>query len=307
MPDSSFTVRPDFLADLNIKHTADAPLGALTWYRTGGHAAILASPSNVAQLSTLVSRCHEEHVPITVLGAGANLLVRDEGVDAVVVRLDDPNFKNITIDEKQGSIVAGAGVDLFKLVPASARAGLDGLVHIAGIPATVGGAVRMNAGGAFGDIGESVKRVQVMSDAGQVYYRDRDDLEFNYRSTNITAPFILEVEFELTPADSDELMKRYKEIYFYKKNSQPMGDKSAGCCFKNPPAEVGATAGQLIDRAGLKGYTVGGASVSELHANFVVAEPGKTTSSDLLAVIDHVQQTIAQRHGIDLEREVVVW
>ncbi|MEM9418699.1 MAG: UDP-N-acetylmuramate dehydrogenase [Planctomycetota bacterium] len=307
MPDSAFTVRPDFLEDLNIPHTVDAPLGALTWYRTGGHAAILASPSNAAQLSTVVSRCHEQHVPIRILGAGANLLVRDEGVDAVVVRLDHENFKRIDVDKEAQTIIAGAGVDLFKLVPTSARAGLDGLVHVAGIPATVGGAVRMNAGGAFGDIGESVKRVQVMSDAGHVYYRDRDDLEFNYRSTNITAPFILEVEFDLTAADSDELMKRYKEIYFYKKNSQPMGDKSAGCCFKNPPAELGLAAGQLIDQAGLKGFTIGGASVSEVHANFVVAEPGKTTSSDLLAVMDHVQQTVAQRHGIDLEREVVVW
>ncbi|MEM9914779.1 MAG: UDP-N-acetylmuramate dehydrogenase [Planctomycetota bacterium] len=307
MSDTSFTVRPDLLADLNIKHAVDAPLGALTWYRTGGHAAILASPSNAAQLSELTARCRERNVPMKILGAGANLLVRDEGVDAVVVRLDDPNFKQIAIDEKSATITAGAGVDLFKLVPASARAGLDGLVHVAGIPATIGGAVRMNAGGAFGDIGESVKRVQVMSDAGQVYYRDRDDLEFNYRHTNISAPFILEVEFDLVASDPEELMKRYKEVYLYKKNSQPMGDKSAGCCFKNPPADVGVSAGKLIDQAGLKGFSIGGASVSELHANFVVAEPGQTTSSDLLAVIEHVQQTVAQKHGIDLEREVVVW
>ncbi len=307
MPARPFTVRPDFIADLNIKHTADAPLGALTWYRTGGHAALLASPSNAAQLSTLVARCREQHVRILILGAGANLVVRDEGVDAVVVRLDDPNFKQIAIDQKAHTITAGAGVDLFKLVPASARAGLDGLVHVAGIPATIGGAVRMNAGGAFGDIGESVKRVQVMSDAGQVYYRDRDDLEFNYRSTNIRAPFILQVEFELDADDPEVLMKRYKEVYLYKKNSQPMGDKSAGCCFKNPPAEVGATAGQLIDRSGLKGFSIGGASVSDVHANFVVAEPGKTTSSDVLAVIEHIEQTVSQRHGIELQREVVVW
>lgn len=307
MSDSSFTVPSDLLADLNIRHTPDAPLGALTWYRTGGHAAILASPSNAAQLSELTARCRERNVPMLILGAGANLLVRDEGVDAVVVRLDDPNFKQITIDEKTHTITAGAGVDLFKLVPASARAGLEGLVHVAGIPATIGGAVRMNAGGAFGDIGESVKRVQVMSDAGQVYYRDQDDLDFGYRHTNIAAPFILEVEFALTPDEPAALMKRYKEIYLHKKNSQPMGDKSAGCCFKNPPAEVGATAGQLIDQSELKGFSIGGASVSEVHANFVVAEPGKTTSADLLAVMEHVEQTVRDRQGIDLEREVVVW
>lgn len=307
MPDASFTVPPDLLADLNIRHTPDAPLGALTWYRTGGHAAVLASPSNAAQLSELTARCRERQVPMRVLGAGANLLVGDAGVDAVVVRLDDPDFKQIAADEKEGTITAGAGVDLFKLVPASARAGLDGLVHVAGIPATVGGAIRMNAGGAFGDIGEAVKRVKVMSDAGQVYYRDQDDLEFNYRRTNIAAPFILEVEFALDPGDPEALMKRYKEIYLYKKNSQPMGDKSAGCCFKNPPAEVGATAGQLIDRGGLKGFAVGGAGVSEVHANFVVAEPGRTTSADVLKVIAHIEHTVEQKFGVKLERELVVW
>lgn len=307
MPDSTFTVPSDLLADLNIRHTPDAPLGALTWYRTGGNAAILASPSNAAQLSELTSRCRERRVPMLILGAGANLLVRDQGVDAVVVRLDDPNFKQIAIDQKTGVVTAGAGVDLFKLVPASARAGLEGLVHVAGIPATIGGAVRMNAGGAFGDIGGSVKRVQVMSDAGQVYYRDQDDLEFGYRHTNIAAPFVLEVEFALTPDDPAALMKRYKEIYLHKKNSQPMGDKSAGCCFKNPPAEVGATAGQLIDRSGLKGFSIGGASVSEIHANFVVAEPNKTTSTEVLEVIEHVEQVVADKHGVRLERELIIW
>ena len=307
MPETPFSVRPDLLEDLNISFVADAPLGALTWYRTGGHAALLASPANTAQLAELVGRCHERQVPLRVLGAGANLLVRDEGVDAVVVRLDAENFKQIQIDAKNHTLTAGAGVDLFKLVPASARAGLAGLVHVAGIPATAGGAVRMNAGGAFGDIGESVGRVQVMSEAGQVYYRDRDDLEFGYRQTNITAPLILEIEFALDEADPEALMKRYKEIYLYKKNSQPMGDKSAGCCFKNPGEEVGVPAGKLIDQAGLKGFSVGGAKVSDLHANFVVADPARATSADVLAVIEHVQDVVAQRHGVRLEREVVVW
>ena len=305
MAESNWKVSPDLLEGLDIPHRVDAPLGALTWYRTGGRAAVLASPRSAAELSELVQRCKSRYVPIRILGAGANLLVSDAGVDGVVVRLDDPSFKEIKIEGS--TITAGAGVDLFKLVPASAKAGLDGLVHVAGIPATVGGAVRMNAGGAFGDIGESVKRVRVMSDAGEVYDRDRDDLEFGYRQSNIRAPYILEAEFELDANEPAELMKRYKEIYLYKKNSQPMGDKSAGCCFKNPPASAGATAGQLIDRAGLKGYRVGGATVSPVHANFVTAEPGKTTSADVIAVIEHIQQVVQQKFGIQLQRELVIW
>ncbi|MEO1237622.1 MAG: UDP-N-acetylenolpyruvoylglucosamine reductase, partial [Planctomycetota bacterium] len=194
-----------------------------------------------------------------------------------------------------------------KLVPASARAGLSGLVHVAGIPATVGGAVHMNAGGAFGDIGESVRRVRVMSDAGQVFDCDRDDLDFGYRRTNIYEPFILEAEFALDPADPERLMKRYKEIYLHKKNSQPMGDKSAGCCFKNPPPEVGAPAGRLIDETGLKGFSIGGASVSDVHANFVVADPKTATSADVLAVMDHVEAVVRDKFGVALERELVVW
>ncbi|MEM8739179.1 MAG: UDP-N-acetylmuramate dehydrogenase [Planctomycetota bacterium] len=304
---SLFTVPTDVFDGLDVPHRRDAPLGALTWYRTGGRTAVLASPRDPAELGAVVRRCRERGVGVSVLGAGANLLVSDAGVDGVVVRLDAPRFKTIAIDQEAHTVTAGAGVDLFKLVPASARTGLDGLVHVAGIPATVGGAVRMNAGGAFGDLGASVRRVTVMSDTGEVYTRDRDDLEFGYRSTNIAAPFILEAEFALVPEDPAALMKRYKEIYLYKKNSQPMGDKSAGCCFKNPPAEVGATAGQLIDRAGLKGFSVGGAGVSEVHANFVVAQPGRATSADVLAVIGHVEAVVREKFGVALERELVVW
>lgn len=299
------SIPEDLLAGLDVPHRCDAPLGALTWYRCGGRAAVLASPTNVSQLQELVRRCRQASVPLRVLGAGANLLVRDEGVAGVVVRLDHESFKSIEISEQ--CITAGAGVDLFKLVPASARAGLDGLVQVAGIPASVGGALRMNAGGAFGDVGRAVASVDVMSDAGECYTRTRDDLEFGYRTSNIAAPLILQATFALTPDDPEALMKRYKEIYLYKKNSQPMGEKSAGCCFKNPPAGAGATAGQLIDRAGLKGFVVGGARVSEVHANFVTAEPGRTTASDVLAVIKHVEATVLQRFGVALQRELVVW
>lgn len=302
---------PDLLDDLNIACETDVPLGPHTWYGVGGHAAILARPSSIAQLSALLARCRQRGVPTYCLGSGANLLVTGAGVDGVVVKLDAPTFAQMSVEGN--FVTAGAGFDLMKLVLATAKAGLGGLEIVAGIPASVGGAVRMNAGGAFGDVGSSVQRVQVMSDAGQVYYRDRDDLVFGYRHSNIVAPYIIEARFELTPENPDDLMRRVKEIFFYKKNSQPMGENSAGCAFKNPtppgPGEGGSpvAAGQLIDRAGLKGFTIGGASVSPVHANFIVADRKTATADDVKAVIDHVQATVRETFGITLEREVVVW
>ena len=142
-------------------------------------------------------------------------------------------------------------------------------------------------------------------------HADRDDLVFGYRKSNILAAYIVEVQFELTPADPEELMRRVKEIFLYKKNSQPMGENSAGCAFKNPPPPAdgteGRTAGQLIEEAGLKGFAIGGARVSPRHANFVVADPDAATADDVKAVIEHVQHAVRERFGVELEREVVVW
>lgn len=305
------------LADLNIRHDCGVPLGPLTWYGVGGPARLLAYPSSVQQLSALAARCHEVELPVYVLGSGANLLVADQGVRGIVVQLDDPCFKQVKTDG--GTLTVGAGVDLAKLVLQSAKSGLKGLECLAGIPASVGGAVRMNAGGLFGEIGQSIRRVMVCDAGGQVYYRDRDDLVFGYRKTNITARYILEVEFELSQDNPESLMRQVKEIFLFKRNSQPLADRSAGCAFKNPehvpPATVPAdmmdangrvSAGRLIDRAGLKGLRIGGAEVSSRHANFVVTHAG-CTASDILAVLERVQETVLERFGILLDREVVVW
>lgn len=300
----------NLFADLPIRHELNKPLAPLTWYGVGGPAKVLAHPGSVEQLAQLAQRCTQMQVPMYVLGSGANLLVADEGVDGVVVQLDDPAFRQCRI---QGTrVIVGAGYDMAKLVLDTAKQGLSGLECMAGIPASVGGAVRMNAGGAYGDIGRSVARVQVMDQSGQVYDRTRDDLVFTYRRSNINARFILEVELELTAGDPDEMMKQIRKIFAYKSSTQPLGDHSAGCAFKNPGPEAGATAGQLIDRAGLKGFRIGQAEVSDVHANFVVAhkaEPGQSPcrAADLIAVINHVQKTVREKMGVNLEREVVIW
>lgn len=301
----------DPIADLNIPYETDVPLGPLTWYGIGGSASILAHPSTVQQLSALIAHCHETNTPIRVLGSGANLLVADVKLEGIVVKLDHEAFRQLRIEGTRVSV--GAGYDLFKLVLETARAGLAGLEALAGVPATVGGAVRMNAGGQYGEIGPHVARIMVCDKSGQIYYRDRDDLVFGYRHANISAPFILDVEFELQKDDPAQLMNEVKKIFMLKKNAQPLGESSAGCTFKNPgsPADdpeaaAPPPAGQLIDEAGLKGLTVGGAEVSHRHANFIVAHEG-CTATDILQLISDVQAAVLERTGIELQREVVVW
>jgi UDP-N-acetylmuramate dehydrogenase len=309
------------LEGLGIRHETDVPLGEkMTWYGVGGPAQVLARPAGVAQLSALAALCHEQGVPAYVLGNGANLLIKDEGVSGVIIKLDDPAFGQIKVDGTK--LTAGPGVDLFKLVLECAKLGLAGLAHIAGIPASVGGAVRMNAGGAFGDIGSTVHKVHVMAENGQAYCRDRDDLVFGYRTTNIIAPYILDVEFDMDETDPQEVARRVKEIFLYKKSTQPMAENSAGCAFKNPsvpvpghesddidgppPPTQRVSAGKLIDEAGLKGYRIGGAEVSHRHANFIFTHPG-CTATDVLSLMDHIQQTVLDHSGTSLQREVVVW
>lgn len=309
MPDTDAAQLDALLTDLGIRHEMDAPLGPLTWYNVGGSAQCLAHPASTAQLSELVSRCREQAIPMRILGSGANLLVREAGVQGVVIRLDDPAWSSMTV---QGNTVhVGAGYGLMRLVAETARLGLDGLAQVAGIPASIGGAVRMNAGGKYGDVGQAVKRVQVMSATGQVYHRDADDLEFTYRHSNIDAPFILSAEFELTPTDPKELSKRVKEIYLFKTNSQPFADKSSGCCFKNPQEDDamfdGRPAGMIIDQAGLKGHRIGTAVVSEVHANFIVADKKDAQAEDVYKLICHVEEVVKQKFAIELQREVVVW
>jgi UDP-N-acetylmuramate dehydrogenase len=280
----------------------NAALAPLTWYRIGGPARWLVHPADAEELRTLARRCAQAGIRALVLGGGANLLVPDEGVDAAVFRLDAPYWREFSA---AGNLVtARSGADMQAVARFCVRSGLAGLECMAGVPGTVGGCVRMNAGGKYGEIGALVTRVKVMSADGEVFERTREDLVFSYRKSNIAATFIIEAEFELEKEeDPDALVKRFKEIWMFKKNSQPLGSKSAGCTFKNP---LGAAAGALIDQAGLKGRRIGNAEVSSVHANFIVAHPG-CRASDIRDLIELVRTDVQQKHGVLLEPEVVIW
>jgi len=292
------------VAELEIPHELDAPLAPLTWYGLGGPADVLAQPETPEKLGELVSRCRQAEISLRILGAGANLLVDDAGVDGVVVQLTADRFTRV--NSLNEGVAAGAGADLPRLVLETGRRGLAGLETLAGIPATVGGAVRMNAGGKYGAIGQHVASVLTMRHTGEIRSLDREHLEFDYRRTNISDPIILEAEFSLEPTDPVALREQVKEIFSYKKSTQPLAAHSAGCAFRNPVEQTEQSAGSLIDQAGLKGERVGAAEISSRHANFIIVHPGGK-SRDVLGLIRVVQKRVAEQCGVDLEPELVLW
>jgi len=277
------------------------PLGAHTWFRIGGPAKYFITPESTEQLSEVVKRCRDNDVPMYVIGRGANLLIADAGVDGAVIHLSADAFKRVVTNE--GSVTAGAGKDMGRVVLRTMHEGLSGLEALAGIPGTVGGCVRMNAGGSFGDLGSSIKRVTVMDEDGNIFDRHKDDLAFAYRSSNIQSKFILSAEFEVTDDDPYRILKQVRQIWMVKKNAQPLANRSAGCIFRNPR---GMSAGALIDRAGMKGQRVGGAHVSEKHANFILADEG-VTAFDVLKLIDKIRDAVAKESNVLLEKEIQVW
>lgn len=279
----------------------NAPLKELTWYGLGGTAEYLVRPTTVEQLAEVVRRCSAEQVPLHVLGFGSNLLVSDEGVKGVVLKLDAEPFTRATFEGT--TLRAGAGANLNKLVLDSVRKGLCGLEALMGIPGSIGGAIRMNAGGNFGDIGSCTQGVTVMDINGTIFEKAKPELVFDYRWVNITALIILDATLELTQSDPDQMLKTVKEVWIYKKNTQPLNTRNAGCIFKNPR---GMSAGALIDRAGLKGTQVGGAVVSEKHANFIITESG-CKSADVKQLIELIRTKVQEKFDVELELEIEIW
>jgi len=279
----------------------DYPLAKRTWYGLGGEADYFVRPKTIEQLRDVVLRCNENEVPIYVMGFASNLLIGDGGIRGAVIKLEDEQFTQIKFEGER--LTAWAGAELSKLVLTCVEKRLSGLEALTGIPGSVGGAVKMNAGGNFGDIGAAVEKVTLMDNQGEVFEKGKPELVFDYRTTNITAKFILNTTLKLTTADSDQIMRTVKEIWVYKKNNQPLNTKNSGCIFKNPR---GVSAGAMIDRAGLKGLKNGGAVVSDKHANFIIAQKG-CTSSDVMGLIETVRQRVAEEFDIDLELEIEIW
>jgi UDP-N-acetylmuramate dehydrogenase len=273
----------------------------LTWFKLGGRARHLFRPPSREKLAGFVARAADEQVPVKVLGAGANVLIRDDGFDGVVVRLDQPAFREVEWGES--SVRVGGGVDLMPFAKESCARGKAGLECMAGIPATVGGAVKMNAGGRFGEFGSVVSEIDVLLPDGTLDTWSHERIGFGYRHTHLLDEIVLSARLELSQGDPERIKRIFDEYFDCKSHSQPMRDNSAGCIFKNPQGE---SAGKLIDRAELKGVSCGQAYVSHEHANFIVTKKG-ATASDVLRLVDLIRERVRRLFGALLELEVDVW
>ena len=277
------------------------PLAPYTHLKTGGPAECLVQPRTVAELAEVLKQCHQQRLPVRMLGGGNNLLIRDEKVPGVIVRLSGPAFAGIALTGN--TVRAGGGATLFDLIATVCRANLRGLETLVGIRGTVGGSVRCNVGDRAGEIATCVRRVAVLSETGLENIRTKEELTFGEHTSDLDEPVILWVEFELVPEKPETLLKRMRKAWIARKSAEPLSFQSAVRMFRNP---AGQSARTLIERAGLAKARMGGAEVSDRNGNYVVAHPG-TTADDILKLIDHVRETVKAANGIALERELNVW
>jgi len=280
---------------------AREPLAQRTTLRAGGRADIYVEPSSEADLALAVQLCGERGVPMMILGRGSNLLIRDGGIRGVVVCLAHASFCGIEVFGRQ--LRCGAGAKL-KAVSARARkSDLTGLEFLDGIPGSVGGALRMNAGAMGSATFDVVTQVRFMDDLGQIHERSAARMNPVYRSCPLLKTCIaLGAAFQGQPASREIIAARTREFNERRWRSQPK-EPSAGCIFKNPSPSL--SAGRLIDEAGLKGARVGGASVSAVHGNFIIND-GKATARDVLELIEKIRARIKAGRGIDLQTEVEI-
>ncbi len=298
------------LEGVSAEIVPSAPLAPLTWFGVGGPCDALVHPQDLPALQETLRRCRGAGVPVRVLGSGANLLVDDSGVDGVVLRLDRGSFAGWTFeaDGVPGRVRAGAGADMSKLMHEAARLGWAGLEAMSGIPASVGGAIWMNAGGKFGAIGDVVESVTLVDGEGRLHEIARPAIGFAYRHTTLPRGIVAEACLQLRGDDAAAVRDRVREHMRYKKESQPMAENSAGCMFRNPtlPSGERVSAGMLIDRAGLKGRREGGASVSPTHANFICVDRGGK-AADVRRLVEAIVEGVRQAHGVTLQTEVAFW
>ena len=279
----------------------DEPLAPFTWFRLGGPADFFLEPTDQDELQTVVQRCREEGIRVRLLGAGSNVLVSSKGVSGAVISIFAPAFCEISRDGQ--TIRAGGGTKLSHVVSTSVKEGLSGLEPLVGIPGSIGGALHGNSGSHGTDVGQWCRSATVMTGAGEIMTRSASDLRFDYRQSSLNELVILNADFQLEPDDPVELTRRMQKTWIVRRSSQPSSEYGSGCIFKDPQ---GMSATDLIEDAGLKGARVGGATVSDRDANFIVAESG-ATSDDICRLIEMIASRVSATVGVDLERQIEVW
>jgi UDP-N-acetylmuramate dehydrogenase len=277
------------------------PLAPYTFLKLGGPAEVLAQPRTRQELAALVKRCYEKQIPLRVLGGGCDILVKEEGVPGVVLRLSEPAFTQVAVDGRR--VKAGGGASVSAVISEAARHGLAGIETLVGIPGTVGGALRHNAGDRTVEIGQFVRRVEVIDNEGQLHVREHEDLGFGYRSSHLDDGVIVAVELELEPDAADAIVKRMRKAWIQRKTTQPLSFQATCRAFKNPR---GLSAAGLIEKAGLAGAKVGGAQVSERDPNYVIAHTG-ATARDILRLTDLIRSQVQEHFQVELELDISIW
>ena len=276
--------------------TADAPLGPQTWFRAGGPAEVLFRPADVEDLSAFLAALPAD-VPVTVLGVASNLLVRDGGVKGVVIRLMR-GFTGISVEGHD--VIAGAGALDLNVALTARDHSLAGLEFLSGIPGTIGGALRMNAGAYQGDFSQVLVSAEAVDRSGKLFSVGTEDMGFSYRHSEAPSDWIFtSARLRATPGDQLAIARRIAEIDAARTDTQPRS-RTGGSTFVNPP---GHKAWELIDRAGCRGLRIGEAQVSEKHCNFLI-NLGTATAADIEALGEEVRRRVLERTGVRLEWEI---
>ena len=283
---------------IGVKTSRDEPLARFTTMRVGGPADLFASIHNVHELRAIVRFARARAIPLTILGRGSNVVISDAGIRGLVVQ---NRAEGSRIDGDR--YIAESGVPMARAATEAQKAGLSGLEFGLAIPGTVGGAVWANAGAHESDVAAVLESATILAEDGTETVVAASDLDLEYRDSRLKhrpAEVVLAATFKLEPADPATIAARLDDIRRWRREHQPLGIPSAGSAFRNPPDD---SAGRLIDEAGLKGYRVGGAAISEKHANFIVNDQ-KGTAADVRAVLERARGDVSKRFGVELVPEI---
>ncbi len=286
------------LPDLRGRLEANQPMRDITWFRVGGPAQVLFTPADETDLAYALKAIAPD-LPVTVVGVGSNLLVRDGGIPGIVVRLGR-GFGSFVV-EADGLMRVGTAMPDMRFAQSAAKDGLGGLAFYRGIPGTIGGALRMNAGAHGTETKDVLVGARAVDRHGTIHVLSLADMGFTYRHVGVPEDFIFtEATFQGTPGDPAEIERQMDEVTAYREANQPIKSRTGGSTFKNPP---GHSSWKLVDAAGCRGFRVGGAHVSEMHANFLIND-GEATADEIERLGETVRARVRAQSGIDLEWEI---
>ena len=280
----------------------DEELARHTTMKIGGPADLFIEPTSIEGLKKTMQLVQKYRVNWRAIGRGSNLLVSDQGIEGVVIKLGN-NLKDMKLDGTQ--LTVGAGYSIVALAVLISKKGLSGLEFASGIPGSVGGAVYMNAGAHGSDISKILTDAHILFEDGSLQWLTNDEMEFSYRTSVLQKKrpgIVVEARFQLTEGDKEQIVAVMQKNKDYRKVTQPYDSPCAGSIFRNPLPHF---AGKLIEEAGLKGFQIGGAQISEMHGNFIV-NAGNAKAFDVLQLIEYVKKTIMEKYNIQMETEVEI-